>query len=488
VEALIALGVILVFILFVLVRSVRIVPQATASVVERLGRYNRTLTPGLALLVPFVDRVRARIDLREQVVSFPPQPVITADNLNVGMDTVVYFQVTDPKDATYGIANYIQAMEQLTVTTLRNVVGGLNLEETLTSRDAINSQLRSVLDGTTGSWGIRVARVEIKAIDPPGTILESMEKQMKADRDKRAMILNAVLSKPGVFEADQLLYEAQDEHATVMEESERLRAESRAEAERLLVAAHAEADPLVPQAREEAERLLAEAHAEADPLVPAAREEAERLRSESRAEADRVLTESLAEAERVLAEAHNEAEPLVPEAREEAERLRSESRAEADRLLSEARSKVERTTSEAKRQAGELLASTRAQLTEQEEQSRQGAERVRTAIEELRRFRAEYRERVREVVAEQLSALDRVGEFPELPSALDGLEQQVAEPAQPEERENGWNEGGSSAWPGTGGIRRYPRTSDERLDTAPVGVRGREGREGRGDNRHENGS
>ncbi|CAN5356735.1 SPFH domain-containing protein [soil metagenome] len=190
-EALIAVAVIVIFVLVVLARSVRIIPQATASVVERLGRFNRTLPPGLALLIPFVDRVRSRIDLREQVVSFPPQPVITADNLNVNMDTVVYFQVTDARSATYGIANYIQAMEQLTVTTLRNVVGGLNLEETLTSRDMINSQLRAVLDGTTGSWGIRVARVEIKAIDPPGTILESMEKQMKADRDKRAMILNA---------------------------------------------------------------------------------------------------------------------------------------------------------------------------------------------------------------------------------------------------------------------------------------------------------
>lgn len=188
---LIAVLVIVAFGLFVLARSVRIIPQATASVVERLGRFNRTLTPGLALLVPFVDRVRSRIDLREQVVSFPPQPVITADNLNVGMDTVVYYQVTNAEAATYGIANYIQAMEQLTVTTLRNVVGGLNLEQTLTSRDDINSQLRAVLDGTTGTWGIRVARVEIKAIDPPSTILESMEKQMKADRDKRAMILNA---------------------------------------------------------------------------------------------------------------------------------------------------------------------------------------------------------------------------------------------------------------------------------------------------------
>ncbi|MDQ3463460.1 MAG: SPFH/Band 7/PHB domain protein [Actinomycetota bacterium] len=238
-EALIALAVIIVFILIVLGRSVRIVPQATASVVERLGRFNRTLTPGLALLVPFVDRVRTRIDLREQVVSFPPQPVITADNLNVGMDTVVYFQVTDPKSATYGIANYIQAMEQLTVTTLRNVVGGLNLEETLTSRDMINSQLRAVLDGTTGSWGIRVARVEIKAIDPPGTILESMEKQMKADRDKRAMILNAEGMRESTIKTaegqkqSQILQAQGNKQATILNaEAERQGQILRAEGER----------------------------------------------------------------------------------------------------------------------------------------------------------------------------------------------------------------------------------------------------------------
>jgi regulator of protease activity HflC (stomatin/prohibitin superfamily) len=191
VEALIAVIVVAIFVVLVLARSVTIVPQAQAKVVERLGRYSRTLSPGLALLVPFVDRVRATIDLREQVISFPPQPVITADNLQVGIDTVVYFQVTDPRLAVYGIANYITGMEQLTTTTLRNVVGGLNLEGALTGRDGINSQLRTVLDGTTGPWGLRVARVEIKAIDPPASIQDSMEKQMRADRDKRAVILTA---------------------------------------------------------------------------------------------------------------------------------------------------------------------------------------------------------------------------------------------------------------------------------------------------------
>jgi regulator of protease activity HflC (stomatin/prohibitin superfamily) len=183
--------VVVVFVLFTLWRTVRVIPQAQAGVVERVGRYSRTLTPGLTLVIPFVDRVRSVIDLREQVVSFPPQPVITEDNLVVSIDSVIYFQVTDPKSATYEIANYIQAIEQLTVTTLRNVIGGMALEKTLTSRDEINGQLRGVLDEATGKWGIRVNRVELKAIDPPASIQDSMEKQMKADRDKRAAILQA---------------------------------------------------------------------------------------------------------------------------------------------------------------------------------------------------------------------------------------------------------------------------------------------------------
>src|ERR671939_51988 len=188
---LIVILVVAVFVLVVLARTIRIVPQARAGVVERLGRYSRTLNAGLAIVVPFIDRVRDMIDLREQVVSFPPQPVITEDNLVVNIDTVIYFQVTEPKAATYEVANYIQAIEQLTVTTLRNVIGGMTLEATLTSRDNINSQLRGVLDEATGRWGIRVNRVELKAIDPPATIQEAMEKQMRADRDRRAAILTA---------------------------------------------------------------------------------------------------------------------------------------------------------------------------------------------------------------------------------------------------------------------------------------------------------
>ncbi|MFD6136779.1 SPFH domain-containing protein [Isoptericola sp. NPDC056618] len=174
-----------------LVKAVRIVPQATALIVERLGRYNKTFEPGLHLLVPFVDRIRAGVDLREQVVSFPPQPVITSDNLVVSIDTVIYFQVTEPKSAVYEIANYITGIEQLTVTTLRNVVGSMDLEQTLTSRDQINGQLRGVLDEATGRWGVRVNRVELKSIEPPASVQGAMEQQMRAERDRRATILTA---------------------------------------------------------------------------------------------------------------------------------------------------------------------------------------------------------------------------------------------------------------------------------------------------------
>src|SRR6266404_4358786 len=215
--ALIVIAVVAVLVLVVLARTIRIVPQARAGVVERLGRYSRTLNPGLAIVIPFVDRLRPLIDLREQVVSFAPQPVITEDNLVVSIDTVLYFQVTDPKAATYEIANYIQGIEQLTVTTLRNVIGGLALEKTLTSRDEINNQLRGVLDEATGKWGIRVNRVEIKAIDPPGSIKDSMEKQMRADREKRATILQA---------------EGQKQSAILTAESEKTAAILRAEGQR----------------------------------------------------------------------------------------------------------------------------------------------------------------------------------------------------------------------------------------------------------------
>ena len=224
---LIIVGVVAVIVLTVLARTVRIVPQARAAVVERLGRYSRTLSPGLALVVPFVDRIRPMIDLREQVVSFPPQPVITEDNLVVNIDSVIYFQVTDAKSATYEIANYIQAIEQLTVTTLRNVIGGLALEKTLTSRDEINDRLRGVLDEATGKWGIRVNRVELKAIDPPASIKDSMEKQMRADREKRATILTAegekqsqILKAEGARASDILRAEGEAQAAVIRAEGE----------------------------------------------------------------------------------------------------------------------------------------------------------------------------------------------------------------------------------------------------------------------------
>src|SRR2546421_11748982 len=218
------------FVLLTLAKTVRIVPQARAGVVERLGRYSRTLTPGLAIVVPFVDRIRDMIDLREQVVSFKPQPVITEDNLVVSIDTVIYFTVTDARAATYEIANYIQAIEQLTVTTLRNVIGGMALEKTLTSRDDINNQLRGVLDDATGKWGIRVNRVEIKAIDPPASIKDTMEKQMRADREKRAAILTA----EGVKQSQILTAEGENESAILRAEGQRqaqiLQAEGQAKA------------------------------------------------------------------------------------------------------------------------------------------------------------------------------------------------------------------------------------------------------------------
>ncbi|MFC5834024.1 SPFH domain-containing protein [Nonomuraea insulae] len=190
-ELLIVTVIIALFVVITVLKAVRIVPQARARNVERLGRYHRTLQPGLNFVIPYIDRVYPMIDLREQVVSFSPQPVITEDNLVVEIDTVLYCQVTEPRAAAYEIANVIQGVEQLTVTTLRNVVGSMDLEKTLTSRDTINSQLRGVLDEATSKWGLRVNRVEIKAIDPPKSIKDAMEKQMRADRDKRAAILSA---------------------------------------------------------------------------------------------------------------------------------------------------------------------------------------------------------------------------------------------------------------------------------------------------------
>src|SRR6195256_4214778 len=175
---LIVLAVVVLFVLVLAARTIRVIPQARAGVVERLGRYSRTLEPGLTIITPFIDRVKPLVDLREQVVNFSPQSVITEDNVVVGIETVLYFTITDPKSASYEVANPLQAIEQLTVTTLRNVIGGLTLEQSLTSRDQINTQLRILLDEATGKWGIRINRVELKAVDPPGGIQEAMQKQM----------------------------------------------------------------------------------------------------------------------------------------------------------------------------------------------------------------------------------------------------------------------------------------------------------------------
>jgi regulator of protease activity HflC (stomatin/prohibitin superfamily) len=213
-----------------LARAVRVVPQQRMDVVERLGRYHRTLKPGLNVLVPFIDSVRAKVDMREQVVSFPPQPVITSDNLVVSIDSVLYFKVIEPVRATYEIANFLQAIEQLTVTTLRNVIGSLDLEKTLTSREEINRHLSGVLDETTGRWGIKVTRVEIKAIEPPPSIRDSMEKQMRAERDRRAAILNA----EGHKQAQILTAEGEKQAAVLRADGERqariLQAEGQAKA------------------------------------------------------------------------------------------------------------------------------------------------------------------------------------------------------------------------------------------------------------------
>lgn len=221
-----------VFVVAVLAKSFRIVPQGHCGIIQRLGKYQRTQMAGLTMMIPFVDEMLPLIDMREQVVSFPPQPVITEDNLVVSIDTVVYFQITDPTAATYGIANYIAAVENLTTTTLRNVVGGMNLEEALTSRDAINTQLRGVLDEATSKWGLRVSRVELKAIDPPRTIQDSMEKQMRAERDRRAAILTA----EGQKQSEILTAEGQRQAAIL---------EAEGDAQAAILRANAEAEAIV---------------------------------------------------------------------------------------------------------------------------------------------------------------------------------------------------------------------------------------------------
>ncbi|MFE0130973.1 SPFH domain-containing protein [Streptomyces sp. NPDC059037] len=234
-------------VVFLVAATVRIVPQARRYNIERFGRYRRTLQPGLNFVLPVADRVNTKLDVREQVYSSDPKPVITEDNLVVNIDTVLYYHITDPRAAAYEVADYLQAIDQLTVTTLRNVIGSMDLEGTLTSREEINTRLRTVLDEATGKWGIRVNRVEIKAIDPPNTIKEAMEKQMRAERDKRAAILHAegerqakILTAEGTKQKDIL--EAQGTQQAMI-----LRADGEAKAvERVFQAVHRNnADPKV---------------------------------------------------------------------------------------------------------------------------------------------------------------------------------------------------------------------------------------------------
>ncbi len=235
---LIILAVVALLAITFIAKTIRIIPQASAGIVERFGKYHRTLLPGLNIVVPFIDNVRYHLDMREQVVTFPPQPVITEDNLTVSIDTVVYFQITDAVAATYEIANYIQAVEQLTMTTLRNIAGSMDLEETLTSRERINSGLSVVLDEATGRWGIKVKRVEVKSIDPPASIKDAMEKQMRADRDKRATILvaegdrqSAILTAEGNKQSAILNAEGAKEAIILAAEADRQAQVLRAEGE-----------------------------------------------------------------------------------------------------------------------------------------------------------------------------------------------------------------------------------------------------------------
>ncbi|MCG7273246.1 SPFH/Band 7/PHB domain protein [Corynebacterium afermentans] len=230
--------VIIALVVAILTASIKLIPQGEAAVIERLGRYTRTASGGLTFLVPYIDRVRERVDTRERVVSFPPQAVITQDNLTVAIDTVVTFQINDPAKAIYGVDNYLVGVEQISVATLRDVVGGMTLEETLTSRETINRRLRGELDAATAKWGLRISRVELKAIDPPPSIQQSMEMQMKADREKRAMILTA----EGKRESDIKTAEGEKQARILSAEGEKHAAILNAEAERQAMMLRAEGE------------------------------------------------------------------------------------------------------------------------------------------------------------------------------------------------------------------------------------------------------
>ncbi|HEY8687038.1 MAG TPA: SPFH domain-containing protein [Chloroflexota bacterium] len=248
----IVLGVLVLFVLLVGFKSIRLVPQARVVIVQRLGRYQKTAGSGPVFVIPFVDKLLPTIDLREQVVPFPPQAVITSDNVGIQVATVVYYQIIDAKNATYGVVDLVAAMEQLTITTLRNVIGGLTLDRALTSREDINSKMRASLDEVTEGWGVRVTRVELKDIIPPHDVQQAMEKQMQAEREKRAAILRA----EGLKQSSILQAEGEKQSAILTAEGKRqsliLQAEGDAQALVTVQTAQAQAVHLVFDALNEA--------------------------------------------------------------------------------------------------------------------------------------------------------------------------------------------------------------------------------------------
>ena len=235
-------SIIALIILILIVRNIKIVPQAHAFVIERLGAYHTTWETGLQLKVPFIDRISRKVSLKEQVVDFPPQPVITRDNVTMQIDTVVYFEITDPKLYTYGVERPLSAIENLTATTLRNIIGDLELDNTLTSRDTINDKIRIILDEATDAWGIRVIRVELKNILPPREIQDAMEKQMKAERERRARILDAEGEKRSQILVAEGLKESAILKADAVKE-QKIR-EAQGEAEAIMTVQKANADAL----------------------------------------------------------------------------------------------------------------------------------------------------------------------------------------------------------------------------------------------------
>ena len=246
---LVIIAAIIIAIIIVIVKNIKIVPQAHAYVIERLGTYQTTWNTGLHLKVPFVDRIAKKLSLKEQVVDFPPQPVITKDDVTMQIDTVVYFAITDPKLYTYGVERPLSAIENLTATTLRNIIGDLELDATLTSRDTINDKIRTILDTATDPWGIRVIRVELKNILPPKEIQDAMEKQMKAERERRAKILEAEGEKKSQILKAEGLKESTILKADAIKESKVREAQGEAEAIMLVQKAQADALKLLNEAK-----------------------------------------------------------------------------------------------------------------------------------------------------------------------------------------------------------------------------------------------